>query len=51
METWAVLWRGFLILGVGAFAVVSVWVTVAGVFDIRRMFEDLRRGEGEDSAD
>ncbi len=51
METWAVLWRGFLILGVGALAAVSVWVTIAGVFDIRQMVEDLRRGEGEDSAD
>ncbi len=51
METWAVLWKGFLILGIGAFAVVSVWVTIAGLFDIRAMLEELRRQQREDPPD
>ena len=51
METWAFLWKGFLILGVGAFAVVSVWVAIAGLSDIRRMFEELRNQQREDSSD
>lgn len=55
MEVWAAFWKWFLILGVGVFAVVSAWVTVVGLFDIRRMFRELRRqggegGEGGDSA-
>ena len=48
---WAVLWKWFLITGVGVFAVVSVWVTVAGLADIRRMFAELRRQQSDDPAD
>ncbi len=51
MDTWAVLWKWFLILGVGAFAIVSVWVSIAGLSDIRRMFEELRDQQREDSSD
>ena len=51
MESWAILWKWFVILGVGIFAVVSVWVTIAGLFDIRRMFRELRRQKHGDSAE
>ncbi len=47
MESWAMFWKWFLILGVGVFAVVSLWVTVVGLSDIRRMFAELRKQEPE----
>ncbi len=48
---WAMLWKWFLITAVGVFAVVSLWVTVAGLSDIRRMFAELRRQEPDEPAD
>ena len=51
MESWAMLWKWFLIFGVGVFAVVSLWVTVAGLSDIRRMFAELRRQESDEPVD
>ena len=51
METWAGFWKVFVILGVGFFAAVSVWVTIAGLSDIRHMLRELRQPEGEKSPD
>lgn len=41
MSGWAVVWKVVFALGVSAFALLSVWVTVFGLGDIKRMFEDL----------
>ena len=43
MDTWVTIWKVVLYGGLGLFAVLSVWVIVAGVGDIRRMFESLRK--------
>ena len=42
MEGWILFWKASIYLGVGSFAVMSLWVIVAGYGDIRRMFVDLR---------
>ena len=51
MESWAGFWKVFVILGAGLFAVVSLWVTIAGLSDIQRMFRELRQRDGEESPD
>lgn len=48
METWALFWKVVLYGALGLFALLSVWVTVAGVGDIKRMFAALRsEGDGD----
>lgn len=42
MEFWMVLWKIVFIFSVGAFSVMSVWVTVQGAFDIRSLLKTLR---------
>ena len=42
MEDWALLWKVVLYGALGLFAILSVWVTIAGVGDIKRMFAALR---------
>jgi hypothetical protein len=41
MEGWILFWKIAIYVGVGLFAVMSLWVIVAGYGDIRRMFVDL----------
>ena len=45
MSFWIVLWKGVLILGLIAFAILSVWVTIGGYYDIKRLFEKLGKAE------
>lgn len=40
-SSWQTVWTLTLIGGLGLFTVVSVYVAIAGVRDIRRMFADL----------
>jgi hypothetical protein len=42
MEFWMVLWKFVFIVSVGAFSVMSIWVTVQGAFDIRSLLRTLR---------
>ena len=46
--TWEILWKWFVILGVSAFGIVAVWVTIGGFFDVRRMFRELADQQEED---
>jgi len=39
---WRTIWTVTLALGIGMFAVMSVYVSVAGLADIRKMFRQLR---------
>ena len=51
MMFWIALWKGVLIFTVGIYAIMAVWVTIQGAFDIRSMLSDLReRHEGEPDA-
>ncbi|GMU94164.1 MAG: hypothetical protein AMXMBFR4_32220 [Candidatus Hydrogenedentota bacterium] len=42
MEFWVSLWKWVFILSVGAFSLMSVWVTIQGAFDIRSLLRTLR---------
>jgi len=39
---WRTIWTVTLALGIGMFAVMSIYVSVAGLADIRMMFRQLR---------
>ena len=41
LEFWIVLWKIVLIGGLILFGSMAVWVTIAGVFDIKRLFQRL----------
>ena len=41
MAIWAFLWKALLILGLGSFAVMAVWVTIAGWRDIGSLFRTI----------
>lgn len=41
MNGWMLLWKATFIIGVALFAGMSVWVTVAGFGDIKRLFAKL----------
>ncbi len=47
MEFWNGLWKYIFFVSITGFAVLSLWVAVAGLRDIKRMFADLRRGQDE----
>ncbi|HNT35964.1 MAG TPA: hypothetical protein PKH07_13320 [bacterium] len=47
MAGWAFLWKVVFVFGVSAFALLSLWVTVFGLADIKRMFEDLGRQDNQ----
>jgi len=49
MNGWMILWKYVFIVGVIAFAGMSLWVTIAGVGDIKRMFADLKSGKDDDA--
>ena len=50
MEGWAAFWKIVLYVGLGLFTVLSLWVIVRGLFDIRGMFAALRE-EGDGPGD
>ena len=45
MEAWAAFWKIVFFISITAFGLMSVWVIFGGVFDIKRMFAELRRPE------
>ena len=45
MDGWALLWKYVVFGALGLFACLSLWVTIAGIGDIKRMFASLRAGE------
>ena len=49
MRFWMILWQAVFVVGVSAFALISVWVIVGGFNDVRRLFDRLR-GDSEDAA-
>ncbi len=49
MEGWAALWKIVFFFGVGAFALMALWVTVAGLGDIKRMFSELKQAKSDRS--
>ncbi|MBT3380002.1 MAG: hypothetical protein HN742_28995 [Lentisphaerae bacterium] len=46
MNGWMLLWKAVFILGVALFAGMSVWVTIGGFGDIKRLFARLEAAHG-----
>ncbi len=44
MSAWMGLWKWLLILSVGGFATMAVWVTFQGARDIKSLLISLREG-------
>ena len=47
MSFWATLWQCVFVVGVGAFAVMALWVTVQGARDIKALLTALRDGHAQ----
>ena len=45
MEAWMLFWSWVLYVGLGLFVILSVYVTIYGFRDIRRMLEELRQDD------
>lgn len=49
MIDWAQFWKIVVYGALGLFALLSVWVTIAGVGDIKRMFAALSEHKDDDA--
>ena len=49
LEFWIMLWKIVLIGGVTMFGLMAVWVTIGGVFDIKRLFARIRASHEEEA--
>jgi len=43
MNFWILLWKVVLIAGVIMFSGMAVWVTIGGLFDIKRLFTRIEQ--------
>lgn len=50
LEFWIILWKIVLVGGVCMFGAMAVWVTIGGVFDIKRLFARIAASHEEDEA-
>ena len=44
MTFWMTLWKWLMILSVGSFSIMALWVTFQGARDIKSLLESLRAG-------
>ncbi|MCF6287369.1 MAG: hypothetical protein L3K26_19640 [Candidatus Hydrogenedentes bacterium] len=44
MNFWMGLWKWLMILSVGSFSIMAVWVTIQGARDIKSLLRTLREG-------
>ena len=53
MNGWMILWKAVFIIGITVFFGMSVWVTIAGFGDIKKLFRKINREheQGEDDED
>ena len=49
ITSWIALWKIVLILGIGGFSVMAVWVTIGGALDVRKLLRSLREEPAEDA--
>ena len=47
VESWTIFWKIVFIIGVGMFAILSVFVIIGGAKDIRTLIQRLKK-EGEE---
>ena len=45
--SWMLLWKIIFVVGVIVFAVMAVWVTIAGARDIRRLLARIEKSHEE----
>ena len=45
MVFWIYLWKAVLILGLGLFASMAVWVTIGGARDIKKLFKKIGQND------
>jgi hypothetical protein len=48
--SWMLLWKITFIVGVTLFAVMAVWVTIAGAKDIKRLFKRIEESHEDGEA-
>ena len=41
MQAWMLLWKIVLIAGIILFAILAIWVTIWGAFDIKKLLRSL----------
>ncbi len=44
MTFWMALWKWLMILSVGSFSIMALWVTIQGARDIKALLHSLREG-------
>ncbi len=44
MSFWMTLWKWLMIVSIGSFSVMALWVTVQGARDIKALLQSLRAG-------
>jgi hypothetical protein len=44
MSFWMTLWKWLMIVSVGSFSLMALWVTVQGARDIKALLHSLRAG-------
>jgi len=49
LDHWMIFWTIVLVLGMVLFALLAIVVSIGGFFDIRRLFQQLRARQSEDS--
>ncbi len=47
MTLWMTLWKWLMILSVGSFSIMALWVTVQGARDIKSLLQSLRAGHDQ----
>ena len=51
LEFWIVLWKVVLIGGLILFGSMAVWVTIGGVFDIKRLFQRIAESHEQERSE
>jgi hypothetical protein len=51
MNAWMLLWKVVLVAGLAVFAGIAVWVTIAGVGDIKRLLRKIREARDDHAED
>ena len=51
VDTWILLWKVVLIVGVALFAALAVVVSIGGAVDVRNLFRTLREQHAQNQAE
>jgi L-asparagine transporter-like permease len=49
-EFWAALWKYMLVIALVVFGALSVWVSIGGFFDVKKLLKQLKEGKDQDEA-